>query len=100
MSSPDCWRRPSAEGREPDRVPLDLGGTVAPILTREANSGLRRFLGLPEEQPLVAEMMCNTVRPSEDLLAHYRSDVRPVSSSDPTTGKVELESVDSFRAAY
>jgi uroporphyrinogen decarboxylase len=88
------------EHREPDLVPLDLGGTLATILTREANSGLRRFLGLPEEQPLVAEMMCNTVRPSEDLLEHYRSDVRPVYISDPTTGKVEIESLDSFRDAY
>ena len=88
------------EHREPDMVPLDLGGTLATILTREANSGLRRFLGIPEEQPLVAEMMCNTVRPSEDLLAHYRSDVRPVYISDPTTGKVEIESLDSFRDAY
>ena len=88
------------EHREPDLVPLDLGGTLASILTREANARLRRFLGLREEKPLVAEMMCNTVRPSEDLLTHYRSDTRPVYLSDPTTGKVELESLDSFRDGY
>jgi uroporphyrinogen decarboxylase len=86
--------------RAPDLVPLDLGGTLATILTREANARLRRFLSLPEEQPLVAEMMCNTVRPSEDLLAHYRSDIRPVYINDPTTGNLRLESLDSFRDSY
>jgi uroporphyrinogen decarboxylase len=49
---------------------------------------------------LVAEMMCNTVRPSEDLLKHYQSDVRPIYISDPTTGEMELESLDAFRDAY
>jgi uroporphyrinogen decarboxylase len=88
------------EHREPDKVPLDLGGTLATILTREANARLRDFLGLPEERPLVAEMMCNTVRPSEDLLERYQSDVRPIYLSDPTTGKMDFESLDRFRDAY
>ena len=86
--------------REPDKVPLDLGGTLATILTREANARLRDFLGLPEEKPLVAEMMCNTVRPSEDLLERYQSDVRPIYLNDPTTGKMDFESLDCFRDAY
>jgi uroporphyrinogen decarboxylase len=81
-------------------VPLDLGGTLATILTRQANARLRSFLNMGEEKPLVAEMMCNTVRPSEDLLAHYRSDVRPVYLSDPTTGEPEFETLESFRDAY
>ncbi len=88
------------EHREPDKVPLDLGGTLATILTREANARLRDFLGLPEEVPLVAEMMCNTVRPSEDLLQRYQSDVRPIYLSDPTTGKMDFEALDRFRDAY
>lgn len=86
--------------KEPDKIPLDFGGTLATIITRDANSTLRNYLGLPPEEPEVAEIMCNTVRVSEDILQLYRVDTRPVYISDPTAGIFEFKSIDTFRDAY
>ena len=76
--------------KEPDKVPIDFGGTLATIITRDANTALRSYLGLPQEDPEVAEIMCNTVRVSEDILQLYKVDTRPVYISDPTAAVLNL----------
>lgn len=86
--------------KEPDKVPLDFGGTLATIITRDANDTLRNYLGLPAEDPEVAEIMCNTVRVSEDILQLYKVDTRPVYISDPTAGSFEFKSTNTFEDAY
>jgi len=86
--------------KEPDKVPLDFGGTLATIITRDANDTLRNYLGLPAEDPEVAEIMCNTVRVSEDILQLYKVDTRPVYISDPTAGSFEFKSTDTFEDGY
>jgi uroporphyrinogen decarboxylase len=58
--------------KEPDKVPIDFGGTVATTITRFAYSNLRNFLNLDEEKnPVIAELICDTVRVSEDILLLY-----------------------------
>ena len=61
---------------------------------------LRKYLGLPLEKPEIAEIMCNTVRISEDILQLYKVDTRPVYISDPTAGSFEFKSADTFEDAY
>jgi len=86
--------------KEPDKVPIDFGGTLATIITRDANTALRSYLGLPQEDPEVAEIMCNTVRVSEDILQLYEVDTRPVYIRDPTAGSFEFKSTNTFEDAY
>lgn len=64
---------------ETDRVPLDLGSTLATTLTEGAHERLRRFLGLPDgKPPAVFSKRSGTVIPDEALLACFDVDARPL----------------------
>jgi uroporphyrinogen decarboxylase len=64
---------------EPDRIPLDFGGTTVTGITTNANINLRKFLGLPTESiPRVAHLHQGLVWPEEDLLERYEIDFRTV----------------------
>ncbi len=70
--------------QEPERVPIDLNGTLCTALTRRAYDGLRAFLGLaPDPDPNISSREMDTVRAWEDLLTHYRVDTRCVHQSAP-----------------
>lgn len=63
--------------REPDKVPLDLNGTLVTALTRVAYNNLRSHLGMdPDEQPNISSREMDTVRSLPDLLDHYQIDTR------------------------
>jgi uroporphyrinogen decarboxylase len=63
--------------REPDKVPIDLNGTLVTALTRTAYDGLREHLGLtPDPNPDISSKEMDTVRSREDLLRRYEVDTR------------------------
>jgi uroporphyrinogen decarboxylase len=64
--------------QEPDRVPLDLGGTGLSTIHVTAYRNLRRHLGLPEVEPHVAFVPEQLVRVDEDVAERMQADVRPV----------------------
>jgi uroporphyrinogen decarboxylase len=62
-----------------DRVPLDLGSTLATTLTAGAHERLRRYLGLPGASPAaVFSRRSGTVIPDEALLKYFDVDARPL----------------------
>jgi uroporphyrinogen decarboxylase len=67
--------------REPDRVPLDLGGTENTTISRVAYQRLRSYLGMAEEPtPFVINRMMDAVYPQSDLLERFAIDclgIRP-----------------------
>lgn len=69
------------ERREPDRVPLDIGGTIMSGITVKALVNLRRALGLEDRLPKVYEVfqMLGEVEP--DLVEALGIDVLPVEPS-------------------
>ena len=69
------------EHREPDRVPLDIGGTIMSGITVKALVNLRRALGLEDRLPKVYEVfqMLGEVEP--DLVEALGIDVLPVEPS-------------------
>ena len=68
--------------KEPDQVPIDLGGTENSTIARIAYLNLRDHLGLPEEsQPVVINRMMDVVLPQEDLLQRFGVDFRPIRPS-------------------
>ena len=70
--------------REPDRVPIDLNGTIVTALTRVAYENLRAYLGLPTDSSIeVSHFAMDTVRAKEDLLAHYGIDTRAIGMGVP-----------------
>jgi uroporphyrinogen decarboxylase len=65
--------------RQPDRVPLDLGSTLATTLTYEAHERLRTYLGLPaDKEPLFFARRSGTVIPDEAILRRFDVDARPL----------------------
>lgn len=62
--------------REPDRVPFDLGSTQVTGITVKAYLNLRRYLGLPEVQPTIADAIQQLALPDDDLVERWGIDVR------------------------
>jgi uroporphyrinogen decarboxylase len=60
--------------REPDRVPIDLGGIVTGITTG-ANEALKAYLGIESDDPVVDRMQ-QLAHPSEGVLQRLHVDTR------------------------
>jgi len=70
--------------QEPDKVPMDLGGTIVTTLTRIAYQNLREYLDMPpDDKPVISHRQMDTVYPREDLLQRYEVDVRAVAMKGP-----------------
>lgn len=76
--------------RPPDRVPLDLGGTLASTLTLPAYWRLRAFLDLPPDpSPELFAERSQSVIPGEDLLVRFQADIRPLVLGAPERRPVQ-----------
>ncbi len=70
--------------KEPDMVPLDLGGTNCTTLTRQAYHNLRAYLGMPPDPDVeTADRLMDAVYPREDLYRRYQIDFRPLHLGAP-----------------
>jgi len=68
----------------PDRVPRDLGGSLATTLTLEAHARLRAHLGLPSGQPPeYFSYRSSTVIPDEAILRRFDVDARCLLPGSP-----------------
>lgn len=71
--------------KEPDRVPIDLNGTIVTSLTRTAYAALRDYLRMPPDAaPRISHGPMDTVRAAEDLLERYGADTRPLALRPPS----------------
>jgi uroporphyrinogen decarboxylase len=68
--------------QEPDRVPLDLGGSRSSSLVVEAYERLSRHLG-SLEPPCIFSKWLNIAHPSEAMLQRFDIDTRSLSQGDP-----------------
>jgi uroporphyrinogen decarboxylase len=62
--------------REPDRVPLDLGGTQVTGIHVHAYRRLRAELGLASVEPQMCDLIQQLALPDDDLVDHLGVDVR------------------------
>jgi hypothetical protein len=60
---------------EPDRVPIDLGGSRVTGIMAQAYAKLRRHVGLPDRPPRVYDLMQMLAIVDEDYLQHFHLDV-------------------------
>jgi uroporphyrinogen decarboxylase len=70
--------------REPDRVPIDLGGSVVTSIGLEPYDALRRHLGLPRRDIRVMETVQQIAFVDEDALDALGVDVIPVFANPPS----------------
>ena len=70
--------------QEPDRVPLDLGGTRSSSLVVEAYKALNRHLGVEAPARIFSKWL-NIAHPSQAMLSRFDIDTRSVSQGSPET---------------
>lgn len=75
--------------REPDRVPLDIGGSDVTGIHRDAYRSLARCLGMEEDVPTWHRVQ-QLALPSEDMLERFEVDVRPLFPNPPESWAVEV----------
>jgi len=69
--------------QEPDRVPIDLGGTAVSTIAIPTYAALRRHLGLPERPIETLEFVQQVARVDEDVMDRLGVDVIPVFANPP-----------------
>ena len=70
--------------KETDRLPFDLGSTIATTMTARAHARLRAHLGLPADpQPATFAKRSSTVIPDEAILRRFDVDARPLLLGNP-----------------
>jgi uroporphyrinogen decarboxylase len=60
---------------EPDRLPVDLGGTTATAITVGAYAHLRRHLGLPTDRVRIWELFALAAHVDRDIQERFQADV-------------------------
>lgn len=89
MNSRDRVLR-SLSHSEPDRVPLDIGGTDVTAIHRDAYGNLVRFLEIREEVSLFHTVQ-QLALPSEEVLKQLEVDVRPLYPNPPDDWQLEVK---------
>ncbi|MBM3254201.1 MAG: hypothetical protein FJZ16_08105 [Candidatus Omnitrophica bacterium] len=87
--------------KEPDKVPVDLNGTMCTALTRSAYNNLRDYLDLKEDDnPNISCVFMDSIRAKEDLLKIYNVDTRSIYMSDPLESKEGSGKEEIFEDVY
>ncbi len=86
--------------KEPDRVPIDLGGSVVTSIGITPYKALRRHLGLPEKEIRTAELVQQIAFVDEDVMEMLGADVLPVFSNPPSGYTVVLEESESGGTSF
>jgi uroporphyrinogen decarboxylase len=68
--------------REPDRVPIDIGGGTSTSIVFEAYEELRKYLGVPGETKLLSKVY-RSARLDERVMRRLGSDFYPLRSKSP-----------------
>jgi len=91
--------------QQPDRVPIDLGGSVVTSIAISTYRELRQHLGLPKTDIQTLEFVQQVARVDEDVMEHFGIDVEPVHAcGSPTPANLKTDAdgtrsfVDSFGA--
>jgi uroporphyrinogen decarboxylase len=69
--------------QEPDKVPIDLGGTQVTSLTLVANDNLKEYLNITDKGEIITCPLTESIQPLEEILALFEADVRTVRMKAP-----------------
>lgn len=84
--------------KEPDKVPIDAGGTQVSTLTLTANDKLKKFLGINREGEMIVCPLTESVSLLPEILDMFEADVRTVRLKAPKA-EVDGEAGRGFTAA-
>ena len=86
--------------KEPDRVPFDMGGTVVTGIQAKAYRKLRKYLGLPEKEIVIIDILQQLAQVDDDVMDKLVVDVRNVSPRSTASFKIELHDTPDGRYRY
>lgn len=81
--------------KEPDHVPIDIGGSDVTGIHRDAYQHLAHFLGMQEDVP-ICETFQQVALPDEALLEQFEVDVRPIYPNGPDSWELVLKHTESY----
>jgi uroporphyrinogen decarboxylase len=85
---------------EPDRVPYDLGGTVVTGIQAKAYSRLRKYLGLPEKEAVIIDILQQLAQVDDDVMERLGVDVRNISPRSTASFKIQLNVTPDGKYSY
>ena len=97
MTSRERVRR-ALNHQEPDRIPIDLGGTICSSIHRRAYVALKEHLGLPMEEIKMADYVQQLPYLDETLLERFGVDFRMVQLPAATAPDVDILEEGSYYA--
>lgn len=71
------------EHREADRIPFEISGTGVSGINRRAYINLRRYLGLPEKEVEIFDLVTQLAKVHDDLVERLGIDVKAVKPDPP-----------------
>jgi len=86
--------------QEPDRVPYDMGGTVVTGIQAKAYRSLRQYLGLPEKEIEIIDILQQLAKVDDDVMDRLGVDVRNVSPRSTASFKIDLKETPDKRYRY
>ncbi|MHB8278315.1 MAG: uroporphyrinogen decarboxylase family protein [Candidatus Humimicrobiaceae bacterium] len=86
--------------KEPDRIPLDLGGTIVTSITRNAYISLKKYLGLEVEDVKIFDYVQQLPYIDEKLLERIAVDVRMIATNYMISEKQEIYEEDNYYYFY
>jgi len=76
--------------QEPDRIPIDLGGTIVSSITHSSYLSLKAYLGLPQEEIAIIDHVQQLPILGEDLLERFEADFRMVQLPASTLPSLDI----------
>lgn len=77
--------------QEPDRIPVDLGGSIVTSITKNAYASLRNLLGLPATKPEIIDIVQQLPGVEEDLIKELKIDTIPLSAGASSSWQLRIE---------
>ena len=71
------------EHKEPDRIPLDIGGSKVTGITATAYKNLRNYLQMPEKDIRIFDINQQLALVDGDMFDHLKIDVKMINPGNP-----------------
>lgn len=76
---------------QPDRIPVDMGGSIVSSITKNAYTDLRSRLGLKATKPEIIDVVQQLPRVEEDLRKELKIDTTPLSAGGSSSWQLKIE---------
>lgn len=82
--------------QEADRIPFDLGATVLTSIHHKSYRALRRYLGMPELEPRIVDILQQIVVVDDDMRERLKVDVRDVAPRSSAAFRINIKEMPGY----